>query len=180
MDGCAVRPQTLFEVLLYKAHIPQLRERRNRIVNTQDQASEEYVDEVVAAPEPAFGSRNQCILHLNTMLTYLKVKDANEAWLAIKKAGAFVPAAVSPRRMEYLKHLVIASIASGDLELTCANLETMIASASTIESDLWRNDLQSTYACHSPQNRAKRDSEAITIVLSLFFVFHPERAPQAI
>lgn len=47
--------------------------------------------------------------------------------------------------MEYFKHMVIGSIALSDLELTCANLETMIASASTLKSDLWSNDLQSTY-----------------------------------
>src|SRR5258708_19027061 len=40
-------------------HIPQFTERKNRIVNTQDQADEESVDEVFAVPGLAFGSRNQ-------------------------------------------------------------------------------------------------------------------------
>src|SRR2546421_9836498 len=40
------------------AHIPQFRERKNRMVNTQDQADEEPVDGELAAPKPGFGSRN--------------------------------------------------------------------------------------------------------------------------
>ena len=42
------------------AHIPQFRERKNRIVNTQDQAGAESVDEELAAPRPAFANVNQC------------------------------------------------------------------------------------------------------------------------
>ena len=36
------------------SHIPQFRERKNRIVNTSDQADEEPADEELAAPEPGF------------------------------------------------------------------------------------------------------------------------------
>jgi hypothetical protein len=32
-------------------HIPQFRERKNRIVNRQDQADEEPADEALAAPD---------------------------------------------------------------------------------------------------------------------------------
>lgn len=120
-------------------------DQKQEALRYMELAHEAFPDNPQSDPGYQYTHSNQYILHLNTMLTYLKVKDADEAWLAIKKAGAFVPAAVSPRRMEYLKHMVIGSIALGDLELTCANLETMIASASILESDLWRNDLQSTY-----------------------------------
>ena len=41
-------------------HIPQFRERKNRIVNTQDQGDKEPADEALAAPEPAFASVTQC------------------------------------------------------------------------------------------------------------------------
>jgi len=41
-------------------HIAQFRERKNRIVNTRDQAGEEPADEALAAPEPAFASVTHC------------------------------------------------------------------------------------------------------------------------
>src|SRR2546427_3871723 len=41
-------------------HIPQIRERKKRIVNTQDQAGEEPADEALAAPEPGCASVTQC------------------------------------------------------------------------------------------------------------------------
>jgi hypothetical protein len=42
-----------------KSHIPQFRERKNRIVNTQDQAGEESADEELAVPGLAFASVSQ-------------------------------------------------------------------------------------------------------------------------
>ena len=42
------------------AHIPQFRERKNRIVNRPDQADEEPVDEELAAPEPGYANVNHC------------------------------------------------------------------------------------------------------------------------
>jgi hypothetical protein len=45
---------------LRTTHIPQFRERKNRIANTPDQADEEFVDEELSAPGPAFASVTQC------------------------------------------------------------------------------------------------------------------------
>src|SRR5260370_5395548 len=42
------------------SHIPQFRERENRIVNTRDQADEELADEEPAAPAPGCASVNPC------------------------------------------------------------------------------------------------------------------------
>src|SRR6266567_3536255 len=42
------------------SHIPQFRERKNRIVNRPDQADEEPVDEELAAPEPGYANVNHC------------------------------------------------------------------------------------------------------------------------
>src|SRR5260221_2639066 len=42
------------------SHIPQFRERKNRIVNMQNQAGEEPADEELAVPEPGFASGNHC------------------------------------------------------------------------------------------------------------------------
>ena len=42
------------------AHIPQFRERKNRIANTRDQAGEGPADEEFAAPEPECASVTRC------------------------------------------------------------------------------------------------------------------------
>jgi len=45
---------------VHVTHIPQFRERKNRIVNTQDQVGEEPADEELSVPTPGFGSWSQC------------------------------------------------------------------------------------------------------------------------
>src|SRR6266849_1001038 len=49
----------VFSPVAPATHIPQFRERKNRIVNTQDQAGEESVDEELAGPGRAFASVSQ-------------------------------------------------------------------------------------------------------------------------
>ena len=47
-------------VLQFLSHIPQFRERKNRIVNRPDQADEGPVDEELAAPAPGYANVNHC------------------------------------------------------------------------------------------------------------------------
>ena len=56
----ALFPLDQHKHFMLTSHIPQFRERKNRIVNTQGQADEEPADEVVAAPKPGFANVNQC------------------------------------------------------------------------------------------------------------------------
>jgi transcriptional regulator with XRE-family HTH domain len=108
-------------------------------------ANETFPDTPEHDPTFPYTRTTKYIICLNEMRSYLKLKQPLEAWNAISKADLYVPEHVSPRRMELLKYMVIASTDMNDMEQSEHYFRLMKTIARSLKSDYWLNEISTTY-----------------------------------
>ena len=126
------------------ANLAELRQEQEALCHV-GLATDSCPDHPEEDPAFPYTHTTQYVIHLNTMIAHLRLDHPRDAWEAINKAGAFVPEQLSSRRMELLKHLVIGSVALGDLERSEHHFDLMVTTAACLGSDYWLSDLHDTY-----------------------------------
>ncbi len=108
-------------------------------------AQEAYPDDFAYDPGFAYTHTTRYVLYLNETLAHLRLGSPQDAFSSISKASAYVPEAVSARRLELVKYSALASVATNDMEQALAHFDNMANLASQHSSMYWYGELAHLY-----------------------------------
>ena len=116
--------------------------QRQDALRYQGMAQNIFPDDFTNDPGFPYTHTTRYILSLNETITHLRLGEPQEAFKVISQADRYVPEAVSGRRLELLKHRLLASISLNDLEQSTAHFEQMNFLALQLGSTYWQTELQ--------------------------------------
>lgn len=128
-------------------------------------AQDTFPDDYESDPGFLYTRTTKYIICLDATLVHLQLGQPEEALQTISQADAFVPEGISSRKLELLKHRLLASVSCGDMEQSCALFEYLGTVAAQLGASFWYTELfsiqQTLHDKWPGEKRVKRLTELL-------------------